>query len=370
MTLIAKRVYELSRITVPKGTVIIPAYDPETGKDGYILLMDIVVDPDGQYPTWEAGSYDTGDRVTWNFKLWESLVDSNETIPSEGANWTEVSSADTGSVVQATETVKGIVELATTTEAAAGLDTERAVTPAGLLAALGAAGTVFDTDVKYFEQFDWIGSVAGGSNNIAMGWAVLVSGTGAAWAFTQYGSDNTEHAIGAIEVQTGTTNAGMSVLSKGSANFSLGRGNTFKLRMRSALKNLSDGTERYTVYQGFGDSIGSVEHTNGAYFRYSDSVNGGRWQAVVRDGGVETSADTGVAADLLYSIFEIRVNSGATSVAFYINGVLVATLAANIPSGATDYLGLNFKILKSVGTTSRSFVMDWYDLLITRTVAR
>lgn len=49
---------------------------------------------------------------------------------------------DTGALVvpDATETVKGIVELATTAEAAAAVDTVRAVTPAGLAAMLAAAG--------------------------------------------------------------------------------------------------------------------------------------------------------------------------------------------------------------------------------------
>lgn len=46
-----------------------------------------------------------------------------------------------GSVPDATDTVKGIVELATTSEASTGTDTTRAVTPAGLAAAVPAAST-------------------------------------------------------------------------------------------------------------------------------------------------------------------------------------------------------------------------------------
>jgi hypothetical protein len=52
-----------------------------------------------------------------------------------------ISAAGTGSVPDATETVKGKVELATVAEATAGTDTARAVTPAGLAAAISAAGT-------------------------------------------------------------------------------------------------------------------------------------------------------------------------------------------------------------------------------------
>lgn len=44
----------------------------------------------------------------------------------------------------ASETEAGVVELATAVEASAGTDTTRAVTPAGLAAALSASGTSFN----------------------------------------------------------------------------------------------------------------------------------------------------------------------------------------------------------------------------------
>jgi hypothetical protein len=48
----------------------------------------------------------------------------------------------TGALDAATETARGTIELATTAEATTGTDTTRAVTPAGLAAALGALGDV------------------------------------------------------------------------------------------------------------------------------------------------------------------------------------------------------------------------------------
>lgn len=54
----------------------------------------------------------------------------------------EVKAASSGAPPDATETVKGIVELATTVEASAGVDTVRAVTPAGVAASIsGKANT-------------------------------------------------------------------------------------------------------------------------------------------------------------------------------------------------------------------------------------
>ena len=51
----------------------------------------------------------------------------------------------------ATETVKGVVELATTAEVLAGVDTERAVTPAGLKAARDAASVEANAQRTYFN---------------------------------------------------------------------------------------------------------------------------------------------------------------------------------------------------------------------------
>lgn len=48
----------------------------------------------------------------------------------------EIASIEAGGVAPATETTAGIVELATTTEAVAGVDTQRAVTPAGAAAVI------------------------------------------------------------------------------------------------------------------------------------------------------------------------------------------------------------------------------------------
>lgn len=60
---------------------------------------------------------------------------SGNVLTSDGTTWASTAPA---SVVDASETAKGIVELATTAEAVTGTDTARAVTPAGLKAATDA----------------------------------------------------------------------------------------------------------------------------------------------------------------------------------------------------------------------------------------
>lgn len=224
-------------------------------------------------------------------------------------------------------------------------------------------GVVADTDINYFEQEDWLITALFGFSSVA-------SGTGAGLSSDNYGVDTTENAMGVLYLSTGTDTTGRNALEKNTFNdtFVFGIG-SLKLRKRCSLRNLSDGTDTYTVYIGFGDNAGSGDMTDGAYFRYTHSVNSGKWEAVTAQGGTRTATDTTVTADTTYHIFEIRVNQAGTSVGFYIDGVLKATNTTNIP-GAGQYTGHVLKIEKSAGTNARKVYEDWYDLLITRTSAR
>jgi hypothetical protein len=224
--------------------------------------------------------------------------------------------------------------------------------------------TVFNTDIIRFEQQEWF-SISDGSN-----WTNTSSGAGATFTNSNYGIDSTERAQGVVTCQTGTTAAGISTTYRGNNTYGVlfGIGHFFKLRMRNALPILSTaGVQAYTAYIGFGDTFGTGDMANGCYFKYTDSVNGGKWQCVTAKASVRTANDSGILADTLYSIFEIQVNAAGTSVAFYINGVNVQTITTNIPALQIWPL---MKIEKSVGITSRELVSDWYDYTISRTAAR
>lgn len=93
-----------------------------------------------------------------------------------------------GSPASASETVQGVVELATTAEATAGTDTARAVTPAGLAAAVGAlvpaasetvqgkvelattAEAVAGTDTSRAVTPAGVAAAVGGSIDVVRGW--------------------------------------------------------------------------------------------------------------------------------------------------------------------------------------------------------
>jgi hypothetical protein len=185
------------------------------------------------------------------------------------------------------------------------------------------------------------------------GVAASVSGSGAT-----VGDDNDDNPsqIGIVYCSTGTDTTGRAgvISAAGALRFAGGR---HRVRWDIKLNNLSDGTDTYTVRIGFLDLV-SGEPVDGCYFRYTHSVNGGKWQAVTRSNDVETATDTNVAAGTAWAYLEIEIGADANSAAFYAGGTLRATNTTNIPSGAGRLTGLGAGIIKSAGTTARLLLLD------------
>lgn len=72
--------------------------------------------------TVDAQPYDINVVVRHSGFLWRSLVINNNVTPAEGASWTQIG-------VASSETVKGLIEIATTAEAQALTDDAHAITP-------------------------------------------------------------------------------------------------------------------------------------------------------------------------------------------------------------------------------------------------
>ena len=187
--------------------------------------------------------------------------------------------------------------------------------------------------------------------------ATLVSGTGASVTFNTANNDGSHP--GAAQSTTGTTSTGRacnSYLEPTTIEFG-----TYAWRSVGAfhIRNLSDGTNTYTVGIGFQDTFTSGNSVDGAYLRYTDTVNGGRYECVTRSNSVETATDSGVTATInIWVSYEIRVNAAGTSVEFYINGTLVQTHNTNIPTGSARVTGHGHNIVKSLGTTARLLLTD------------
>lgn len=66
-------------------------------------------------------------------------------------------------------------------------------------------------------------------------------------------------------------------------------------------------------------------------FRYAAGTDT-HWQAVVDTaGGSQTTVDTGITPDTSIHLFELIPNAAGSSIAFFIDGVSVATISTNIP---------------------------------------
>lgn len=188
-------------------------------------------------------------------------------------------------------------------------------------------------------------------------WQIVATGTGASWVNSNITSASE---AGVITGATGSTATGF--VNIGSTSFSTIALTNGLVTWKSKLKlnQLSTAVETFVCRNGILKSLSGVPN-DGVFFRYTDSVNSGRWEAVCRIGGVETAVNTGILGDLNYHKFDIQVNNNATSVKFLIDNSIVNTITTNIPTSAT-FLGFGSSLIKSVGVTSVSYSSDYYTL--------
>lgn len=234
--------------------------------------------------------------------------------------------------------------------------------------ALNAKDTISDPAVNpdqyYIFQTDFTDQDRGGLTVSA----AAGGGSGQAVSQGTTGINSTENCLGVIDMTLGTgTTARITML--GSAWLRSGSA-TIEFGSRIGLSVLSDGTNTYTKYIGFIDVNGAGDMSNGFYFRYTHSVNGGRWEAVVANAGVRTAADTTVSPTATqFQTFRIVVNSAGTQAQFFIDGTLRNTVSSGLPAtSALFYYGA--KIEKSAGTTSATSTIDWLYFKSTRSSAR
>jgi len=223
-------------------------------------------------------------------------------------------------------------------------------------------------DLAHFASSDFIFN----ETNLLTGTG---AGTGNSTQQGSYGMNHIERALGITETDTGTTTTGRRTVSSNTSALTTGLAR-LRFGARHALNQLSNGTDTFTVYLGFIGTTAAGDQNAGAYFRYTHSVNGGRWEAVTAAGGgspTRTAVDTGIDANVLYNIFEVEIAEDASSATFYINDVLVATITTNIPATSTAAnftFGFGWKIEKSAGTSAVAHSTDWFYFEQERATAR
>lgn len=170
---------------------------------------------------------------------------------------------------------------------------------------------------------------------------------------------------GAFNVGTSTSSSGVGFVGTSPNIGLLGTGLAiFNCKIRTP-STLSDGTETYTTWFGWGNTVSAVP-TSGLGFRYTDSVNSGKFECVAIAGGSPTTKDSGITvATSTWLKFLITLNAGGTSATYYYAPEGTATytpLATNtttLPVVAGQEVGAICEIVKSAGTTSRSIIVDW-----------
>ncbi len=163
---------------------------------------------------------------------------------------------------------------------------------------------------------------------------------------------------GVWQLTTGTTATGRCATCWG-ANSAANAGTT-RWRADVNLPLASDGVETFLVYAGLADAFTS-EPNNGAYFRYDFATNGGRWQFLIRAGGVTTHAvDTGVAGweatGLAYRALELELTTSGARWA--IDGAVGASLSGSVPTGTGQTFGPQVNARKTLGANSRVVNID------------
>ncbi len=175
---------------------------------------------------------------------------------------------------------------------------------------------------------------------------------------------------GQFQFTTAASSTGTAFIHNGITQYVFGGGAAsleFSLRLTTAI---SDGTDSYDVWAGFADTTGGSAQTDGAYFLYDHNTSA-NWQVVTAKAGTRTTTASSVAAaNGTWVKFRIDINAACTSIAFYMDGSLVATHTTNLPDTTSNNSGIMFGILKSLGTTARTFALDYVKMDQTFTTSR
>ncbi len=212
--------------------------------------------------------------------------------------------------------------------------------------------------VEYFNDFMDETSNAGDAI-----WGEDISGTGAACTATAIGT-NFANRPGMSRCTTGTTFNGRAGLVTSLNSIALGQGTT-TFETAVEITTLSVLAQRYVLQAGFFDT-NSTSTTDGAYILYDEGGNtsgsaaSANWQCVTASNNARTFTTSSVAvtASTVHRLTTV-VNRAGNEVKFYVNGTEICTHTTNIPTGTTRATSHGFQVLKALGTTARTFDVDY-----------
>jgi hypothetical protein len=90
--------------------------------------------------------------------------------------------------------------------------------------------------------------------------------------------------------------------------------------------------------QSAGTIVASDNPTgNHAMFRFSTAAGDTNWMCCTKDNTTQTATSSGIAADTAIHLFAIEFDDVAGNIKFYIDGVLVHTATANLPTAGSNF---------------------------------
>ena len=186
--------------------------------------------------------------------------------------------------------------------------------------------------------------------------------SGSGGSLLQSGGVTNDTNIGVIGLYTGTGTTGRMAINSHVDGIQFGN-NEWTFETRANIQNLSDATNTFTTRFGFMDAT-TGNPTDGHFFRYTHGTNSGKWQAVTRINNVETATDTGETATAMTNgspmpRWKIIVDNSGTNVDFYINDRRVVTHTPSGFTGSSRMTGIAYSMIKSAGTTTRAFFIDY-----------
>jgi hypothetical protein len=318
-----------------------------------------------------AISAGTGIGVTGtypNFTVTNSAPSSGGTVTSVSALTLGTTGTDLSSTV-ATGTTTPVITLNVPTASAANR---------GVLSA--ADWTTFNAkqsaDLFTRLRNSWEASTDYISSVLNDGWINLASGLGAGVTVANFVSGSNRPGIAIATTGTTTTGRGGASYSDGNVGggFLIANGELI-FETLLMIPTLSNATERFHVFSGIiGNGTNYSNPGNAIFFHYDEggalpnaSLN---WKCYTINALTRTSTVTSVAvtAGQWYKL-KCVINAAATSVAFYIDGVLAATNTTNIPPATYGY-GFTSAITKTAGLTARTTQIDYSAISQTLTTAR
>lgn len=210
----------------------------------------------------------------------------------------------------------------------------------------------------------------GGTSAGESGWTSASSGTGVGGTSGSATIVDGNHP-GVLVVSCGTDTNGRYCLHRATNQILVG-GGPIVMETLVNIPNLSDVTDEYDLEIGFGDQTGSSAQTNGIFFSY-DRNTSANWYATSVYSSSSTAADTSIVVGTGWTKFRIEINAAASSVEFFTAAggstpATRATVTTKIPT--TNRITPYYRIIKSAGTTARTFGIDYWTLRQFFTTAR